>query len=328
MRDGEGAQFETIVERRALWSRIGWVIKAFLAGGGSLLLVLAVVGGVLEIVSPLPPGSPAGGLSWPVLLALAVGAALLARMSVQAITALAAGTREIEGPITQARVLSHSGQRVNYTLWHVVVDGQEFTFSPRELRGTGASWLRPGQRVVVRVVGVGADVELVRLAVDTGARCPPRAVLSIADAAPAPLSAQEISRVTAWAARQAGVPLALAVGLLTLIVSRGGPVNALHAIFAVIIGALLWASGTAARKVLAARALAPGTATRYLHGALRQSAGLLRDTFLDGQRLGDAGVPRAPRLATTARARVVTLPVPDQHHPETLVAVEWVEALD
>lgn len=94
------------------------------------------------------------------------------------------------------------------------------------------------------------------------------------------------------------------------------------------VGGLVWAFAGAVRLLLVARALAPGTPTRYLSGALRQDAGVLRDTYLGLERLGDAGVPSAPRLATNARARVVVLPVPDRNKAETLVAVEWLEATD
>jgi len=254
-----------------------------------------------------------------------VAAAFLARVSARAVAALAAGTREVTGVLAHAKLLSHSGQRATYKLWHVVIEGQEYTFSPRELRGSGAARLRPGQRAVVHLAG---GRELVRLAVDSGAPLPARSALPPPASEPAPLSERDIARVTAWASRRAGLLLAFVVGLSALVASRGGPVTALHAIFAVLIGGLFWAFAGAARTVRAARALVPGTATRYLDGALRHDAGVLRNTYLGTQRVGDAGRPRAPRLATRARARVVTLPVADLNLPETLVAVEWVAATD
>lgn len=104
--------------------------------------------------------------------------------------------------------------------------------------------------------------------------------------------------------------------------------SALHAIFAVMIGGLAWGGAASVRLLLAARALAAGSATRYLDGALRRAPGLLSDTYVGIHRVADAGAPPAPRLRRGARARVVALPVPDRGARETLVAVEWVDATD
>ena len=322
---GEAEGFETIVARSALWPRVGWVTKAVLAGVASLLLLLAVAAAVVERVAPLPAGPQGAAMPWQATLVAAVGAALLLRVTARAVGALAAGTRETVGVITHAKELTHAGQRTRYRLWHVVVDGQEYTFAPSELRGSGTTRLRPGQRAVVRLVG---GRELVRLAVDHAAARPARAALAPPVGEPAPLSERDVARVTAWATRRAAVPFVFVVGLVAIVASRGGPVDGLHALLAVLVGGLLWAFAVAARLLLVARALEPGTPTRYLSGALRQDAGMLRDTYLGMERLGDAGVPSAPRLATTARARVVVLPVPDRNKAETLVAVEWLEETD
>ncbi len=319
----DGAEgFETIVARSAFWLRLGWVAKAVLAGVGSLLLLLAVVAAVVEHVAPLPTGAQGAPIPWQAPLVAAVGAALLLRVTARAVGALAAGTREIVGVITHAKELTHAGQRTRYRLWHVVVDGREYTFAPSELRGSRTARLQPGQRAVVRLVG---GRELVRLAVDHAAPRPTRAALAPPIGEPAPLSERDISHVTAWATRRAAVLFAFVVGLVALVASRGGPVDGLHALLAVVGGGLVWGFAGAARLLLVARALAPGAPTRYLSGALRQDAGILRDTYLGMERLGDAGVPSAPRLATTARARVVVLRVPDRDKAETLVAVEWLE---
>jgi len=122
---GEADGFETIVSRGALWLRASWVTTVLLAGTGSLVAMLGVLAGVVAYVSPLPADSPPSPVPWQGTLVAAAVAALLLRSTARAISALAAGTREIIGTITHAKRLTHRGQRTTYELWHVVVEGQE-----------------------------------------------------------------------------------------------------------------------------------------------------------------------------------------------------------
>ncbi len=324
----DATEFEIVLERSALWSRLGSITTAVVAGLFGLLFAIGAVAGVVELVSP--PTQRAPSFSREATLVAAGIALWLLRSSVRAGASLLRGTREIVGVIEHAKQLTHSGQRASYRLWHVVIDGQEYTFAPSELRGSGAHRLRPGQRASVRVVGDREVVRLsvARLSVARGAAYRKSPSLAPPRGEPAPLSSEDIGRVRAWAVRRAAVFALFALGLGGIVASKGGPLTVLHALFALLIGGLAWGLADATRTLLVARSLVAGKSTRYVEGSLRQDDGMLRDTFLDGQRIADAAQPGAPRLATKARARVVALPVPDRGQPELLVAVEWVDATD
>ena len=292
MQAGDTDSFETIVSRSALLRRVGWGVRAALAGTCALLLWVGVAGGVLGLGSPPPGGVTGERMPWQAVLVAVAGALWFSRSSARAGLALARGTREVVGVISHAKELTHAGQRASYRLWHVALDGREHTFAPSELRGSGAARLVPGQRAKVRLVG---GSELVLLAVHTGMPVPRRASLPSPRGTAAPLSENDIAQVTAWASRRVALFLAFLVALVALVASRGGPVSALHAIFAVMIGGLAWGGAASVRLLLAARALAAGSATRYLDGALRRAPGLLSDTYVGIHRVADAGASPAPR---------------------------------
>jgi hypothetical protein len=314
MRESDAETFETIFERDPLWLRFSWFARALVKGSAVALAALAAFALLTN------PPSRTREPSWVApLLAGAFGLWWL-RGFVRDLVAAFSATRETIATISSAKELTHSGQRASYTLWHVMIDGFEHAIEPRALKGSGAARLRPGQRVAVRVVGS----TLVRLAVDK-TMTPLPVGLKAPIGEPAPLSEQDIARVLAWATRRIGIVLVLLGALVAMLVATPGAITVLHVLLSVLaIGPLFVIAGDL-HTIRAVRRLGPGAPTRWVAGDVRLSPGLLSRTFVGGEELSDAAVPRAPRLASKARARVIAVPRYDSKR-EALVALEWVDA--
>jgi hypothetical protein len=284
----------------------GLIIHAFFA-------VLFVGGAVVTAVQLLH------GVKLQPLQALGAAFALLIGWFVvksffTSLAALLLPVRVVKGQLEHANKVTHEGSRRNVTMWHLMVDGVDYSIRAHEV--AHYELLLPGRPVELHVA---RDGEVVQLEADERVRVEPPKL------PPAPrtiqsLTLDELARVRRWAWKRLGGFCGASLGTAVLAFGTEGPFQVFFAFASVVFTAT---SGSAVVTVQRARALEVGTAAVLLEGRSRASFGAWDGRSIDGRPVADAALRSPHALARKVRARAISVPTPGIGASGATVVVQW-----